>query len=313
MLTGRLAPSPTGRLHLGHARSFLLAWWSIRAKGGKIVLRLEDLDSERAASPFVELAQRDLEWLGLDWDDAPRLQSEGFDRIRDAALALERRGLAYPCVCTRGDLRAAVSAPQQGATELRYTGRCRGLYRDLADAESRTGQPAALRFNVPEGTTVVHDELWGDRTFDVQKEAGDFLILRRDKIPSYQLSVVVDDAFDDVTEVVRGDDLLPSAARQRLLSQALGLNEKRYYHVPLVVDSTGRRLAKRCDDLGISTLRQAGVDPRAIVGWVARNSGLPELTRTTAREVIPWFDWNRLPKTPIVFDERTRHALMVAR
>jgi glutamyl-tRNA synthetase len=274
---------------------------------------LEDLDGERACRTFIDLAQRDLEWLGLDWDGLPRIQSEGLDRIRETAYDLERQERAYPCICTRGDLRAAIEAPQQGTQELRYTGRCRGVYRNIADAESRTGQRAALRFRVAPGNTVVHDELWGATAFDVQAQVGDFLILRRDKSPSYQLSVVVDDAFDGVTEVVRGDDLLPSAARQQLLGEALNLPQERYYHVPLVVDTTGRRLAKRCDDLGLSTLREVGVDPRAIVEWVARSAGISELTRPTARDVLPLFDWKRLPLSPVVFDEPTQRSLLSSR
>jgi glutamyl-tRNA synthetase len=184
---------------------------------------------------------------------------------------------------------------------------------DLASAERRSGRPAALRFRAPEGPVTVKDEFSGPHTFDVQAEVGDFPILRRDKIPSYQLSVVVDDAFDGVTEVVRGDDLLPSAARQILLAQPLGLTIPRYYHVPLVVDANGRRLAKRSDDLGISTLREAGIDPRAIVGWVAHTSGIDTLTRTTPREALPVFDWRRVPSTPVVFDEPTQDWLLSAR
>jgi glutamyl-tRNA synthetase len=299
MLVGRLAPSPTGRLHLGHARSFLLAWWSARSQGGKVLLRLEDLDNERAAQAHVDGCLFDLEWLGLDWDERPRLQSDGFDRIRAAALALEQRGLAYPCRCTRADLRAAVNAPQQGTTELRYTGRCRTATPELATRDTPHDSGAALRFRVPPGDVHFCDELWGQQRFDVQAEVGDFLILRRDQIPSYQLAVTVDDAVDGVTEVVRGDDLLPSTARQLLLAQALGLQEKRYYHVPLVVDAQGRRLAKRCDDLGIATLREAGIDPRSVVGWVARHSGMPGVERATAQELLSSFAWRRLPLTPV--------------
>lgn len=313
MVTGRLAPSPTGRLHLGHARSFLLAWWSARAKGGHIVLRLEDLDHERVERKFTELCKQDLEWLGLDWDGEVRLQSDGFERIRSAAHRLLLQGLAYPCTCTRGELRAQLNAPQQGTAELRYAGHCRARYSDLADAEQRAGRPAALRFRVRDGVVRVHDELVGDQCFNVQSEVGDFAILRRDRIPSYQLAVVVDDAADGVTEVVRGNDLLPSAARQSLLDDALGYADKHWYHVPLVVDACGRRLAKRCDSLGLSTLRELGVDPRAITGWVARNSGMHQVARAIPQELVAEFSWRQVPKQTIVFDDAAHRDLLAAR
>jgi len=313
MIVGRLAPSPTGRLHLGHARSFLLAWWSARSQGGNVVLRLEDLDSERSQRKFVDLCLRDLEWLGLDWDGPARIQSAGIERIIAAATALEQQGHAYPCVCTRGDLRSQVSAPQLGNVEVRYAGRCRGRFANRREAEVLTGQKAALRFKVPAGFVTVEDSLSGSVDFDVQADVGDFAILRRDGIPSYQLAVSVDDAFDGVTEVVRGDDLLPSAARQLLLNRALGFPEKRYFHVPLVVDEGGRRLAKRCDDLGISTLRDAGVDPRAIVGWVARNSGMPHVTFAYPHELLREFSWKRFPTDRVFFDSAAHDSLLLLR
>jgi glutamyl-tRNA synthetase len=200
-----------------------------------------------------------------------------------------------------------------GTTEIRYPGQCRGKFAGITAAEQITGRKAALRFQVNEGLVAVKDEFSGLHHFDVFHEAGDFPILRRDKIPSYQLAVVVDDAYDGVTEVVRGDDLLPSAARQILIAEALGFDVPRYYHVPLVVDGTGRRLAKRCDDLGISNLRDLGVDPRAIVEWVAQSAGFSEVTRVSPREYLSSFDWERIERSPVIFDEGRLHRLLTSR
>jgi glutamyl-tRNA synthetase len=283
---------------LGHARSFLLAYWSARRQNGRLVLRLEDLDTERSTQRYIDATLRDLDWLGLDWDGAPRRQSLDLAPICQVARLLVERGRAYPCVCTRADLRAAVNAPQEGSTEPRYSGRCRS---GTAGAPASAGVGAALRYRVPEGPVTVNDRFVGQRVFDVAEECGDFLILRRDQIPSYQLAVVADDAASGVTEVVRGDDLLASAARQQLLQHDLSYQTPQWFHVPLVVDSDGRRFAKRTDALSLDTLRERGVDPRAIVGWAARNSGWPEVTRATAAELVANFDWGRVPHGRVVF------------
>jgi glutamyl-tRNA synthetase len=291
---GRLAPSPTGKLHLGHARTFLFAWWHARSRGGRVLMRMEDLDAPRVEPLAAQGILRDLEWLGLDWDGPVVVQSEGLSRIVDAANSLVARGLAYPCVCSRGDLRSAQSAPQAGDAEPRYAGTCRGRFRSVEEAERVSGKPAGLRFLVPDGDVTIDDGIAGTFTANVGREVGDFLVARKGGAPAYQLAVVVDDAAQNVNEVVRGDDLLASAARQRLLQRALGLPEVRYWHVPLVVDGEGRRLAKRADSLGLATLRERGADPRTIVEWAARAAGFTDLERPTARDVIPHFDATRI-------------------
>jgi glutamyl-tRNA synthetase len=210
-------------------------------------------------------------------------------------------------------VRSAQSAPQQGNSEPRYPGTCRGKYASIAAAEAETGKAAGLRLKVPEGTVTVHDELLGERSFDVQREVGDFLIAKRDRAPAYQLAVVVDDARQGVTEVVRGEDLLPSTARQILLQQALGLPAVKYLHVPLVLDDTGRRLAKRADDLSLQELREGGTDPRAIVAWAAQSCGIAVPSRVTARVAMINFSLARLPKTPVVLDSETNDALRAGR
>lgn len=305
MYVGRLAPSPTGLLHLGHARTFLLAWWRARNVGGRVLMRLEDLDGPRAKPEMSEAALRDLAWLGLDWDGPDYVQSAGLDEISAAAQTLEEQGLAYACVCSRGDVRSAQSAPQLGDTEPRYPGTCRGKFTSVAAALAETAKPAGLRLRVPPGAVTVKDELLGERSFDVQSEVGDFLITKRDRAPAYQLAVVVDDARQGVTEVVRGEDLLPSAARQRLLQQALGLPPVRYLHVPLVLDESGRRLAKREDDLSLQELREGGTDPRAIVAWAAKSCGIRCGERITARVALIDFALAKVPREPLVLDAGT--------
>lgn len=296
---GRLAPSPTGLLHLGHARTFLIAWWYTRSRAGDVLLRIEDLDAERSDPKFVAATQRDLEWLGLDWDGPPTVQSEHLERFDAAARALAEGGAAYACVCTRGDLRTAQSAPQLGDSEPRYPGTCRGRFASLADAERETGRRAGLRLQVAPGRVTFRDELCGEFTSDVAAEVGDFLIARRGGAPSYQLAVSVDDAASGVTEVVRGSDLLASAARQWHVQNALGLAHPRWVHVPIVTDASGRRLAKRADDLSLTELRERGVAPEAIVRWAAESAGHELGERARAAEIIPIFRLERVPLTDV--------------
>jgi glutamyl-tRNA synthetase len=297
---GRLAPSPSGLLHLGHARTFLIAWWHARASGGRVVMRIEDLDGARASREHGDAALRDLEWLGVDWDGPVKVQSQGIERLNEAVQTLLELGLAYPCVCTRGDVRTAQSAPHQGETELRYPGTCRGRFASVEAAASASGRAPGIRLRVPSELVTFDDRLFGPQSFDVQAEVGDFLIARRDGAPAYQLAVVVDDAAQGVTEVVRGSDLLASTARQRWLQRALGLEEPTWLHVPLVLDASGRRLAKREADLSLSELRARAVDARSVVGWAARSAGLEVPARATACEVLPYFGVERLRREPVL-------------
>jgi glutamyl-tRNA synthetase len=296
---GRLAPSPTGLLHLGHARTFLLAWWSARSRGGRLLLRIEDLDQARSRAELADAARRDLEWLGIDWDGAPSVQSEHLERFDDAVRTLLSRGKAYACVCSRADLRTFAQAPHAGDSEPRYPGTCRDRYASVEDAERRSGRPASVRLRVPAGPVTLRDRIFGDFTTDVAEDVGDFLIARRGGGASYQLACAVDDAAEGVTEVVRGDDLLPSAARQWHVQEALGLAHPEQAHVPLVLDEGGRRLAKHEDDLSLFELRSRGVDPRRIVAWVAKTAGMAATEPSTARELLPAFDLRKIPKDPV--------------
>lgn len=297
-LVCRLAPSPTGPLHLGHARSFLIAWWHARKAGGRVLLRQEDLDVERSRFAYRELVRFDLEWLGLDWDGPEWVQSEHVAEIHTAAEQLLRTGHAYPCVCSRGDIQSVVSAPHAGEANARYPGTCRDRFTSLAQAERESGKLAGVRARVPSRVWRFDDAVYGPQASNVADDVGDFLIVRRDKVPSYQLAVVVDDARQGVTSVVRGEDLLDSTARQLFLYDALGLTPPAFCHVPLVVDATGARLAKRSAGLSLQELRERGVDPRRIVQWVAQSVGMVVGELVTPADVTAQFELGRLPRTP---------------
>jgi glutamyl-tRNA synthetase len=299
-------------LHLGHARTFALAWAHARSRSGLLRLRMEDLDRERCRPEHVQRIFRDLEWLGLDWDGEPLYQSQRIDALREAAARLERAGVAYRCICSRAELERAAQAPQRGVTELRYPGTCRA--RLSAEGQRDIPDRSALRFAVPEGLISFVDGLAGPQQVDVSAEVGDFVILSRNAVPAYQLAVVVDDAEQGVTEVFRGDDLLTSSARQMLLQQALGLASPRWFHAPLVLDASGRRLAKRADDLSLETLREAGVDARAILGWVGRSAGLSSCEPlATARELASAYQPTHLRREPTLLSAQDIDALLATR
>jgi glutamyl-tRNA synthetase len=300
-------------LHLGHARTFLIAYWHTRSRGGKLLLRVEDLDAGRSDPKFRAAALEDLEWLGLDWDGQVAVQSQHLERFESAARSLLERGAAYPCICSRGDLRTAQSAPQLGDAEPRYPGTCRGRFSTIEAAERESGKPAGLRLLVPPGAVTIEDGLLGEFTSDVAAEVGDFLVMRRGGSPSYQLAVTVDDAATGVTEVVRGSDLLSSAVRQWHVQNALGLPHPTWVHVPLVTDHAGRRLAKRADDLSLAELRGRGIDPTAIVQWAAKSAGIALPERMPAAEVTPRFTLGQVPQANVALDEATLARLAVQR
>lgn len=267
---GRLAPSPTGALHVGHARTFLIAWLAARAAGGKVVLRIEDLDASRARPEAVDLILKDLAWLGLDWDEGPCFQSRRVGAYQEALAHLKARDLVYPCTCTRADIARAASAPHAEDEGPVYPGTCAG--RSAADAAALE-RPFAWRFRVPAGEVAWDDAFLGPMAIDPRSLGGDFVVGRSSGEAAYQLAVVVDDAAMGVTQVVRGDDLVPSTPRQVLLYQALGWPAPTFAHVPLVVGRDGRRLAKRDESIKLSALREAGWRPETLVGILARSCG----------------------------------------
>jgi len=275
---GRLAPSPTGYLHLGHARTFWLAQARARAAGGVLVLRNEDLDPDRCRLEFVAAMLEDLRWFGLDWQEgpdrggphAPYEQSRRTPLYRAALERLQAGGHVYPCTCSRRDIRAAVSAPQGADDEPVYPGTCRPGSSGAGFEPRTAGRPPCWRFRVPDGEVIEFvDGGFGPQRFVAGRDFGDFVVWRPDGVPAYQLACVVDDAAMGITEVVRGADLLVSTARQWLLYRALGWKPPAFYHVPLVTDAAGRRLAKRHDALSLRALRAQGMTPEQIrAGWL---------------------------------------------
>ena len=273
---GRLAPSPTGYLHLGHARTFWTAQERANEQGGVLVLRNEDLDRQRCKPEFVTAMLEDLRWFGLRWQEgpdvggpfAPYAQSERMAHYRTAFQRLRSAGLIYPCCCSRQDVLRALQAPHQGEDEPVYPGTCRPQPGQCAP-EVSAERAVSWRFRVPDGGQVDFvDGHFGPQSFKAGADFGDFVVWRHDDLPAYHLAVVVDDAAMGITEVVRGADLLRSTARQLLLFAALGHPVPNYYHCPLMTDERGVRLAKRNDALSLRTLRQQGVTPDALrKGW----------------------------------------------
>ncbi len=304
---GRFAPSPTGPLHLGNARTALLAWLAARSARGALVMRVEDLDPPRVRPGLEARILDELRWLGLGWDEGPDLgggagpyrQSERGGRYQAALDRLQQAGLAYPCFCSRAEIAAASRAPHGPADDgPRYPGTCREL--TAAEVARRSGtRPPAWRLRVEPGAVCFDDAVRGPCRFEPAVATGDFVVMRADGVAAYQLAVVVDDGAMGITEVVRGDDLLPSTARQLLLYAALGLPAPRFAHVPLVVGEDGERLAKRHRALSLSELREAGVAPGAVVGLLAASCGLaPAGTRCGAEELVEGFDWDRVRPGP---------------
>jgi glutamyl-tRNA synthetase len=268
---GRLAPSPTGLLHLGHARTFWVAHQRARAAHGKLVFRNEDLDVQRSKPRFVQAMYDDLRWLGLDWDEGPDAggafgpynQSQRRDLHLRFWQTLRDGGFIYPCSCSRKDLASALEAPHEDDDELAYPGTCRHTLKLAKDWESPAG--VSWRFKVPDGEPICFSDLnCGEERFVAGEDFSDFLIWRRDDIPAYQLAVVVDDEAMQISEVVRGADLLKSTARQLLLFHALGAAPPKYFHCPLLRDDRNIRLAKRHDSLSLQALRRQGDDPQTL-------------------------------------------------
>lgn len=313
-LRGRLAPSPTGALHLGNARSFLIAWLSLRSRGGTVVMRMEDLDHPKVKSGAAEQAYDDLRWLGLDWDEgpdcggvyAPYVQSERIELYREALHKLERAGLVYPCVCSRSDVEAAQSAPHAGEDGLRYYGTCRDRFSSFAEASAALPENRipAWRFRVANESVSFVDGFCGVQHQNVAEAVGDFAIARHADGAGYMLAVVVDDAAMGITEVLRGDDLLATTHRQILIYRALGLKCPKFVHVPLVVGSDGKRLAKRHGDTRIATLRESGIPAEKIVGMLAYWCGWAEQGESlSAGDLLSRFDMSKLPSEPVVMGE----------
>jgi len=296
MITGRYAPSPSGRMHLGNLLCCLLAWLSAKSKGGQVLLRIEDLDTQRCPRHFADAIMDDLAWLGLaaDGPEPPVYQSERAEIYQHYYDMLDRRGLVYPCFCSRSQLHAA-SAPHRSDGQVLYAGTCRNLTPEEVAEKSRTRAPA-WRVKVPEEEIAFTDGHLGPYAENLARDCGDFYLRRADGVFAYQLAVVVDDALMGVTEVVRGADLLSSTPRQLWLYRELGLTPPAFYHLPLLLAADGRRLSKRDGDQSLENLRGRYTAPE-IIGKLAYLYGLqPEPAPRTPDSLLPGFDWARVPK-----------------
>jgi glutamyl-tRNA synthetase len=311
VVRGRFAPSPTGALHVGNARTALLAWLQARAAGGAFVMRVEDLDVGRVRPGVMETQLDELRWLGLDWDEgpdvggphAPYVQSQRSEPYEAALRRLARTGRLFACTCSRKDIAAAASAPHAGEEGPRYPGTCRARVVSPSEPSlmAHGRSLAALRFRVDPGEVPFDDLLQGPSRFDPSAETGDFVVRRKDGAAAYQLAVVVDDAAMEITHVVRGADLLSSTARQLLLYRALRRPAPAFLHVPLMLGDDGERLAKRHGAVSLGELRAGGVAPERVAGWLAWTCGLAaEGESVPARELVARFAVDRLPREPTV-------------
>jgi glutamyl-tRNA synthetase len=307
----RLAPSPTGAMHLGNARTFLINWMLARRQSWRVLLRIEDLDGPRIKTGADRQAIEDLSGLGLNWDEGPIYQSTRAHIYQSAISTLLARKLAYPCVCSRREAEAAASAPHAEDGAAVYPGTCRDRFASMEQARGESGREPVVRFRVPECKINVDDQFRGHCEFDASA-LGDFIIAKADGTAAYQLAVVVDDAQSAVTEVIRGDDLLESTARQILLYEALGFGRQlpRWWHLPLVVGTDGRRLAKRHGDTRLETYRRAGVARDRLLALLARWCGVECGDEISLQELMSRFDLAQVRREPIVWTEADHHWLL---
>ena len=318
---GRYAPSPTGYLHVGNARTALVAWLSIRSVQGRCIWRIEDLDGPRVVPGMAKAAEEDLHWLGLDWDEGhsqggpfkPYIQSLRHSYYEEALQVLLDKGYLFPCSYSRKDIQHLSSAPHGPSNynpypiSLRPKNLKENWYRDLNNKlhkENASPVVAAIRFKVSDTTISFTDRVFGNVEECVRETVGDFVLKRRDGMYAYQLAVVVDDLAMDITEVVRGTDLLASTSRQLLLIHALGGTVPEYAHVPLVRNAKGEKLSKRDESLTLRALKEKGVTAEQLLGYMAYSLGLvASLRACTLQEVLDQFSWSRLNKEDIILPE----------
>lgn len=295
---GRFAPTPSGRMHLGNVFSALMAWLSVKSRGGEMVLRMEDLDTQRTSGEYGEILRQDLQWLGLLWDreTAPQSQrSAVYDRYFDRLL---EEDLLYPCYCTRSQLHS-VNAPHLSDGTYVYPGTCRNLTKEQ---QAAFGRNPAWRVRVPDRLWSLEDKIQGHYESNLSRDCGDMVVRRADGVYVYQLAVTVDDGEAGVTEVVRGSDLLSSAPRQMYLQELFGFPHPTYAHVPMLLSPDGRRLSKRDRDLDMGAIRQ-NMSPEALLGALAYTAGLlPKSAPISAKELAETFSWEKVKKEDIKMD-----------
>ena len=297
-LIGRFAPTPSGRMHLGNVFAALVAWLSVRKDNGHMVLRMEDLDTQRTSAEFAQILREDLIWLGLDWDEETQPQSQRSGVYREYFDKLEAMGLLYPCYCTRSQLHS-VNAPHLSDGTYVYTGTCR----NLTDAERAAfGRAPAWRVMVPDQEWTVADRIQGTYTENLATHCGDFVVRRADGVYVYQLAVTVDDGLAGVTQVVRGMDLLSSVPRQMYLQSLLGFSHPEYAHVPMLLAPDGRRLSKRDKDLDLGYLR-THTTPEKLIGVLAHSAGLLDSpVPISAKELAKEFSFDKIRGDAIYLD-----------
>ena len=304
-VVGRFAPTPSGRMHLGNVFAALVAWLSVRKAGGSLVLRMEDLDTQRTSDEFAAILRDDLLWLGLTWDEETQPQSQRSEIYREYFEKLESMDLLYPCYCTRSQLHS-VNAPHLSDGTYVYAGTCRNLTSEQRAAFQRA---PAWRLKVPDREWVVEDLVQGTYRENLATDCGDFVMRRADGVYVYQLAVTVDDGLAGVTQVVRGMDLLSSAPRQMYLQELLGFPHPEYAHVPMLMAPDGRRLSKRDKDLDLGYLRQH-ISPEKLIGVLAKAAGFTQTADPiSAQELTALFSWDKLGKDSITFDASTIFAI----
>ena len=292
---GRFAPTPSGRMHLGNVFAGLLAWLSVRSQNGSMVLRMEDLDTQRTKSEYAQQLRQDLLWLGLDWDVETPPQSQRSSAYHEYFAVLAEKKLLYPCYCTRSQLHN-VNAPHLSDGTYVYPGTCRNLTPEQRQA---MGRLPAWRVTVPDRIWTVEDLVQGTYTENLSTDCGDFVVRRADGVYVYQLAVTVDDGEAGVTEVVRGMDLLSSAPRQMYLQELFGFTHPRYAHVPMLRAPDGRRLSKRDGDLDLGAL-QMRMKPEQLIGFLAHAAGLIEKPEpVSAKELAKDFTWDKVRKEDV--------------
>ena len=291
-IVGRFAPTPSGRLHLGNLLCCLIAYLSAHSRGGKFLLRIEDLDVPRCPKRLSDQCIEDLRFLGFNWDEEPLYQSERTEIYQHYFDLLREKGLVYPCFCTRAQLHAAI-APNLGDREPVYSRACAGLTEEEIAEREKTRRPA-MRMRVPDEIFSFVDGHFGPVSENLARDCGDYIIRRSDGLFGYQLAVVIDDALSGVNEIVRGRDILFSTPRQMHLQKTLGFDAPDYYHIPLLMDSHGRRLAKRDKDLDLDALAQR-MTPDQILGMLAYSAGIiPENRPASLEELVRLFDWRNV-------------------
>ena len=295
---GRFAPTPSGRMHLGNVFAAMIAWLSVRSQKGQMVLRMEDLDTQRTSEEFASVLREDLLWLGLTWDTETPPQSRRSDTYDRYFQLLQEKDLLYPCYCTRSQLHN-VNAPHLSDGTYVYPGTCRNLEMPPA------GRLPSWRVQVPDRIWEFTDKVFGQQRENLATDCGDFVVRRAAGVYVYQLAVTVDDGEAGVTEVVRGMDLLGSSARQMYLQELFGFAHPTYGHVPMLMAPDGRRLSKRDQDLDLGQLRQR-LTPEALLGTLAYSAGLIDRNEpVSAAELACHFDWRKLQKEDIYLDAST--------